>query len=147
MKILTMALLLCGSFLASQAPQPAYKLMPQDRWGNKPLGGPVRYPRLAAIAKISGDVITAVVINKEGKVEQVKSLSGPPQLRSTADSLASSIKFTIKPEDGEGPWLFFVTSEFKLNSHNVYCLATPKDKIPYDQLKKPSNSNPSSPAS
>ena len=147
MKILTITLLLCASILASQTPTPGYKLMPQDRWGSQSLGGPVRYPRLAAIAKISGDVITAVVINKEGKVEQIKSLTGPPQLRAAAESLVKSIKFDIKPEDGEGPWLFFVTSEFKLTSHDVYCQATPKDKIPYDQLKKPSIPNPPPPTS
>ena len=140
MKATASLVILCGVSLASQSTQGAYKLLPPDRWGDKALGGPVRYPNLARIARISGDVITAVVINKEGKAEQLKHLSGPLQLRPTAESMIQSITFRLAPEDGAGPWLFVITSKFSLNDNNVYCFATPKDSIPFNLLWNPVSS-------
>lgn len=136
MKGIGVALLLCCSLVAAQAPQTGYKLIPHDRWGTQPLGGPIRYPKLAAIARISGEVITAVVINKAGKAEQIKSLTGPVQLRAAAEALVQTIKFKLTPDDGDGPWLFFVTSQFNLDNNDAYCIATPKEKIPFDLLKR-----------
>jgi len=142
MKYLIGFVLLCWSFLGAEAPQNGYKLMPPDRWGSQSLGGPVRYPHLAALARISGDVITLVVINQNGKVDQFKHVSGAPQLRPTVEFLIQSIVFKVSVEDGEGPWLFFVTSRFDLQSNKVYCYATPKEAIPHDLLKKQDNPLP-----
>jgi len=139
MKCLLLLVFLSLNFLAGQTPEVGYKLMASERWGSAALGGPVRYPKIAAMAGISGDIITAVIINKDGKVVQLKSMKGPEQLRPTAEFMIRSIKFNIKPEDGDGPWLFFLTSKFNLKNNDVYCFATPQKDIPFENLKKTTN--------
>jgi hypothetical protein len=109
--------------------------MRQDRWGDKVLFESKVYPKLAGIAHIEGDVVTAVTINREGKAEKARSFSGPPPLRAWADSAAISLKFDLTPEDGNGPWLFFLTFHFDLKARTVTGSPTPKSEIPYEQLK------------
>ena len=42
------------------------------------------YPELARLARIEGDVLFEAVISKEGTIEELKVLAGPPLLRKAA---------------------------------------------------------------
>jgi protein TonB len=43
------------------------------------------YPRLARMARIQGDVVLHAVIGREGEIEGLRTVSGPPQLRAAAE--------------------------------------------------------------
>lgn len=131
--MLSSALLLGGG-----DPTPA-KLIKSDRWGTDPLLKHDLYPTLAGIAKIQGDVIIVLTIDKAGKVAISKSLTGPPQLRAWAESLSTRLRFELNQTDGEGPWLYFVTVQFRLPARTVAIVPTPQGEIPFEFLKQAPN--------
>src|SRR5512133_1822629 len=136
--MLSSALLLGGG-----DPTPA-NLIKSDRWGTDALLKQDLYPTLAGIAKIQGDVIIVLTIDKAGKVAGSKALTGPPQLRTWAESLSTRLNFQLNPTDGEGPWLYFVTVQFRLPARTVTVVPTPQGEIPFEFLKQvPSQKAPS----
>lgn len=106
------------------------KLIKPERWASAPLLQSSIYPPLAGIANIQGDVIVGLIIDNNGKVQGTKVFSGPPQLRACAESMASTIKFPMSTTDIDGPWLYFVTAQFRLPARTITFVATPNEQIP-----------------
>jgi len=112
------------------------KLIKPDRWGTAPLAKLDLYPTLAGIAKIQGDVIVMISIDKAGKISSSKAILGPSPIRAWAESVAMRLKLDVNPTDGEGPWLYFVTVQFRLPARTVTVNPTPQGEIPYELLKQ-----------
>lgn len=110
------------------------RVIQPNRWGTSQLHKVGQYPHLAGIARIEGDVITAVSITQTGTVENSRALTGPSQLFESARNGVKQIKFDVGPSDGDGPWVFFVTAHFNLTSKSITFSPTPQDRIPFDQL-------------
>ena len=82
------------------------------------------YPAIARIARIQGDVKVVVQVRKDGKVDSVNYLSGPPLLKKAAMDSASDSKFEC---DGctEAITLYPLTYTFQL-SDSACCDPTPE---------------------
>lgn len=102
--------------LACEAPKsmPARKVLPAERWNSAQKGRITTYPSLARLAGISGDLVMNLDVNEQGQVTGVRLVSGPPQLASTVESFARSIRFAPQPADLPGPWAFSITARFDL---------------------------------
>jgi hypothetical protein len=114
---------------------PPATLVKPDRWGTAPLAKHDLYPTLAGMAKIQGDVTVIINIDKAGKISNTKALLGPSPIRAWAESIAMRLKLEVNPTDGEGPWLYFVTVQFRLPARTVTVVPTPQGEIPYELLK------------
>jgi hypothetical protein len=112
-------------------------LIKSDRWGTAPLLKHDLYPTLAGAANIQGDVIVVLTIDKAGKIASAKALIGPPPIRAWAESLSTRLKLELNQTDGEGPWLYFVTVQFRLPARTVTVVPTPQGEIPFEFLKQP----------
>lgn len=73
-------------------PTPVVKAAPPKRIavsagviaGNKIGGEDIRYPAIAKSARIQGTVVLQAMISKEGTIENLRVLSGPPMLQQAA---------------------------------------------------------------
>ena len=61
---------------------------------------PMVYPMLAKQMNVQGNVVMQLVITMEGKVKEVKVLSGPPQLQGTAVDSVRNWRFLPYLDNG-----------------------------------------------
>jgi len=99
---------------------PALKVFPLERWKTAELPPIPKYPPLARMAGIEGELMFHVKIESDGSPSSILLISGPPQLASTLDSWIKRIKFRPLPIDGPGPWHYAVSGNFKLTG-NIQC--------------------------
>lgn len=124
-----------SALVLNAADSKEFKQMPPGRWGDKVFLETQNYPKLAALAKIQGETISWVIIDSKGLPQTVNMVAGPPQLGFFTETSIIKLRFEINDSDGPGPWIFFVTGKFNLDSHTVQFVPTPQDKVPIHLLK------------
>ena len=83
MKLLLLALLAMG-IATAQAPRGPMRVSKGVAQANRTKAGAPQYPQLARDARVQGTILLDVVIDKGGKVTNIKVLSGPAMLRQAA---------------------------------------------------------------
>ena len=96
---------------------PALKVFPIERWKTAELPPIPKYPQLAHMAGIEGELMFHVKVEPDGSPSTTKLISGPPQLASTLDGWIRRIKFKPLPTDGPGPWHYAISASFKLTGN------------------------------
>ena len=71
------------------------------------------YPESARMVGTVGEVVVEVTVNRKGKVESARALSGPPVLRNSAIVAARLWRFTPADEGEQDPYIFTI----KFNYH------------------------------
>jgi TonB family protein len=70
------------------------------------------YPESARMGGTVGEVVVEVTINRKGKVESARALSGPPALRNSAVAAARLWRFTRADEGEQDPYMFTIKFNF-----------------------------------
>ncbi len=88
MKACLLAAFLLSSLFSLAQPSPAAKeqlpVVACEQLGNKIKSVDPKYPELAKVAHIQGDVVLSAVIDKKGRVKRLQVVSGHPVLAKSA---------------------------------------------------------------
>jgi hypothetical protein len=88
------------------------KRLPAERWKSARFASIGFYPPLAQRARIGGDVIIGLEIEKSGTVIRSEFISGPAPLASFMESFGKRVQFFPEPIDQPGPWSFILVGRF-----------------------------------
>ena len=100
---------------------------------------------MAGIAKIEGEVIVAVTYSPDGLPKSARALTGPPQLRPTAEHLCIKLKLPTIPKEIEAPWVSFLSLAFNVKARTIEITPTSTEKIPPPESINPLNKTAAKP--
>lgn len=112
-----------------------FSLIPPEHWPDFKIEH-YRYPTMAGMAGVQGQVLLAIAINKEGSIDRIKAISGPPPLGPYAESLFNNHKFSNLPTNTSAPWIFFAVADFRVVNKRVFITPAKREQIPPPKFKE-----------
>jgi TonB family protein len=128
MKPLTLFLTILAFCCLSLAQRPPDPIL---RSGQMP-----RYPPLALLARIEGEVKVSFVLDDRGEVASVEVLTGPPMLRDAAAAIVRSWKFDLPKNLFRPEWKYDTAIRYRLSGRELQSGEIPKLTVVEDSFHR-----------